>query len=294
MAYRRTSRTLYTGAYFKRHVGFASEGPDAIYQINLNAGLPNASVFLELDTLFGPNTAGPNCHDTTNYDTDYISPCSGGAPLNSWDAVGKIGLGNIEIIEDLNTPTNDTLYVINLFDRQLYKVSIANTAATTRFALPTALPGANQGCNTADVRPGAVSARNGLLYVGLVCSAQTSQLVSDLRAYVYSFNPATNAFSAAPVLEFTLNYSRGCAGDTAGTCSADRSANWLPWATTFTSRALQTNPASTDTTVVYAQPMLTDLVFDKDGSMVLAFRDRAGDQVGNQNLSRPSSTSRLK
>ena len=44
----------------------------------------------------------------------------------------------------------------------------------------------------------------------------------------------------------------------------DRIADWLPWSPTFTSLAQQ-NGSSDQATVVYPQPLLTDIVFDKDG-----------------------------
>ena len=57
-----------------------------------------------------------------------------------------------------------------------------------------------------DMRPFAVAQSDGLFYVGTVDSAQSTQNAADLKAYVYTFNPATGQFSTNPVLEVPLNY----------------------------------------------------------------------------------------
>ena len=66
----------------------------------------------------------------------------------------------------------------------------------------------------------------GFVYIGVVCTAESSNLSSDLRAFVYQLDVATGVF--APVANFPLNYPRGCVSqDSTGQCA---SAAWLPWA----------------------------------------------------------------
>ena len=51
-----------------------------------------------------------------------------------------------------------------------------------------------------------------------------------LQAYVYTANPATLAFSAAPVFQMPLNYRRGLTTHTQGANGA-----WRPWSPTYRS-----------------------------------------------------------
>lgn len=106
---------------------------------------------------------------------------------------------------------------MNLYNRRLYRFPLngALTSTTVQsFAIPgttSALPGAAAGCPTADVIPFGLGQRNSTLYVGLVCNGQTNATSSDLRAYVYAFNPVAGTFGSAPVLEFPLTYAGRCA-----------------------------------------------------------------------------------
>lgn len=122
--------------------------------------------------------------------------------------------------------------------------------------------------------------RDGLLYVGIVNSAQSTQRAADLHAYVYAADPATLAFGAAPMFaiadmtynrDFAARYSSPPAGPS----------NWRPWSATFQ------NVSTVG--LVYAQPMLTGIAFDAAGNLTLGFRDRVGDQGGNASFANPAS-----
>ena len=100
----------------------------------------------------------------------------------------------------------------------------------------------------------------------------------DLRAFVYAFDPATGVdvqpATAGPV--GNLNYPRGVADDPTPDEPGDEvSAGWRPWIATFDTSTGQ------DAFPVHPQPWLTDIVFDGN-NMVLAIRDRFGDQGGFQ------------
>jgi len=140
---------------------------------------------------------------------------------------------------------------------------------------PLNLPGATQGCMVDDVRPFAVTVHDGLVYVGMVCSAESTQLRSDLHAYVYAYDPTSLAFGTAPALEFTLDYSRGHAL----TSNYPLAGTWQPWTqgNTVPAALLDTDPDG-DRRAAYSQPMLADIEF-VDGDMVLAFMDRLGHQA---------------
>ena len=101
----------------------------------------------------------------------------------------------------------------------------------------------------------------------------------NLRAYVFTVNQTTLAYSVAPVFQVNLNYTRGL-----GQRSAGASVAWRPWSATFRS------VNSTAFRTVYSQPILSDIAFD-NGNLILAVRDRVSDQVGNGSLSNPGDPS---
>ena len=281
LAHQRQSNSLFAAAFMKRHTGFGPGGTGAIYRINRNLAPTDPSrqtLFLDLNALF-PGSTGANPHPAG---TDFLRD-----PL-SWNPVGKISLGDIDISED-----EQTLWAVNLNDRQLYEIPIGvppvapPAGSISRFPVPSPTDCPNP---ATDIRPFATGVNGGLVYVGMVCSAESTVSPGNpqgdrtaMRAYVYSFNPATNAFSQ--VLNFPLNYSRGCAvvpGCVQAGAGGFGQADWLPWVNAFT--VIATFYSGSDRLFVYPQPMLTDIVFD-GGDMVLGIRDRFGDQTGFEQFS---------
>lgn len=156
LAYSRTSRKLFAASFFKRHVGFGPNGPGAIYTVD-RTGTGSVTGFY---TVPGATT---NSHQVGTYDRDNGN--------TGWDAVGKTSLGGMAISED-----DSRLYVMNLENRRLYAID-ANTGATITSqpaptTLPLPLPAGT--CPANDVRPFAVSVYRGQVYVGIVCSAESS------------------------------------------------------------------------------------------------------------------------
>jgi uncharacterized repeat protein (TIGR01451 family) len=279
LAYQRTSDNYFIGAFLKRYAGF---GPDAtgsnptsgaIYRINRLTGA--VSVFMDLNTYPAAFQAGADPHPTSR------TSCGPNAFNNCWmydsdsyNLVGKLSLGDLEMSEN-----DRTLFAVNLNTRELLEIPIGIP--------PTAPPAAqirrhplNQGTlpglvcpNPGDVRPFGLGVEDGRVYVGVVCSAESTQNVADLRAFVYSADEnAVGAFRQE--LSIPLNYTRRCA-DSAPNCLPNRRALWQPWTTQWPTPA-QPGPA-----VIHPEPMLTDIVFDR-GDMILGFRDRMGDRTGNQ------------
>ncbi len=285
LAYQRSTTTLYAAAVMKRHVGFgpfgtASTRTGAIYAIN-TAG-PTVTQFVNLNTLGVPTGADPHSGLPANSVTPNHDP-------NSWDPVGKISFGDIDISDD-----ERTLWVMNLSNRSLYEVFINKPAVTPTAGNVTQHAISDPGCSNGEFRPWGVKVHDGLVYVGVVCSAETSQNPADLKAYVLSYNPSTTTFTT--LMTFPLStFSRGCTAND-GTCWP---AKWLPWISSFPGLGSTTLPCWNPTTqtaapcdgaitgfgkqTIYPQPMLTDIEFDERGAMVLGFSDRLGQQTGNAN-----------
>lgn len=263
IAYNRNSRIVYSAAFMKKHAKFGPGGTGAIYQINRGTGA--VSEYVNLNTVFGANTAGANPHNTADYNTDNGQ--------TSWDAAGKVALGGMAISDDMAN-----LFVMNLADRRLYRIPTSGTLNSTTIA-SSAFPATFIDCtNAVNVRPFAVTYYEGQLYVGAVCSSEQGNNNNRLRMYVLQADPSTLVFNATPVLSQPLDYPR---------LEVDPGvpAAWNDWATNFTNLPNQGNFS-------YPQPVFTDVDFDR-GNMIISLRDRMGDQTGYFNASDPNNPANL-
>ncbi|MGD9562890.1 MAG: SdrD B-like domain-containing protein [Pyrinomonadaceae bacterium] len=256
LAYNRTNNRVYAASYFKRHAGLGP-GADGTYGNNDDPGavyLVDPSTSAVTATFTVPN-AESNLHDPTNYGNDNMSA--------GWDAVGKTSLGGMDLSDD-----GATLYVMNLENRRLYALDAAtgvvlgNSVRINTLTLPTP-GGSNTNCPNGsggtNKRPFAVNYYRGQVYLGVLCTAQTTQDAADLFAYVFQVDPATLAITPTPIFTAPLNYDRGLA-------DPGWAAEWQPWRTTITDD------------FAAPQPLFTSLVFEND-NLVLGLRDRAGDQA---------------
>lgn len=277
LAVLRSANKLFSGAFTKRHVGFGPGGPGAIYLTNLTTN--TSSLFTTLNAGADPHTNLPTDPNAANRDE------------GAFDAVGKVGLGDIELSDD-----NRMLYVVNLFDRRIYLIPLVSDppagADPRDFIAPgtiTSVPVPDPGCGNGTYRPFALKFWRGKLYVGMVCSNESLPVQQSPyavpapgNAFVYAFDvaPATNTLSpvATQVLNFPLTYPKGATVDGRPTLR-----QWYAWGSNFYD-ALLGVPGRPADDLAYPQPWLTDLEFDVDGAMILGIRDRFGDQTGYQNL----------
>ncbi|HMS40296.1 MAG TPA: SdrD B-like domain-containing protein, partial [Pyrinomonadaceae bacterium] len=243
----RLSKKLYASSYIKRRAKLGTLGNEssgAIYVINNPASAsPTASVFVDLNTVFGAGTTGINPHpiSTTNWlqDNGTIS------------IVGKTGLGDIELSQD-----GSILYAVNMQNRKLYLIPTAgalNSTTITSFDIPNnGLSTSSGNCSSADVRPfGLGKDAVGGIYVGAVCSAESTGNAAQTHAYIWRFdNPGFTL-----VANNTLSYTR----------STNTTVNWHPW-------------SNIDNVGTNAEPVLTDIDFDISGAMLVGLRDRHGDK----------------
>ncbi|MFK7932839.1 MAG: SdrD B-like domain-containing protein, partial [Saprospiraceae bacterium] len=260
-AWQTTTERIYLSAYHKRLAGFGPNGIDAIYQLDRNGAIQGV---IELDNfLTGTNTAGTDVHD--------FSANGGGVifDANSYPEVGITSFGDIEISADMNT-----LYVMNLFDRKIYafdvstgnvaSVSLLNTpGSTTTFGWSLPDP-----CGASEYRPFGLAWHEGKLWVGMVCEDATN-------AYVYSLDVAGTSFNLEVTVPMT--YTREYIFSEA----VPQNTVWEAWDNDIATVPYSINSAGANEEITYPQPMLTDIEFDPaDGSMLLGFRDRWGDQMG--------------
>ncbi|MEV6239835.1 SdrD B-like domain-containing protein [Lentzea sp. NPDC051838] len=250
LAYRKQDKRIFSAAFAKRLAKYGPEGPGAIYVTPAAGGSA---------TLFAKLNAGATQHAMgTNFDGPFF-----GVP-------GKQSLGDIDISDD-----GSELYVVNMFDKKLYVFDA--TGATAAAAKGSYDIPAGACPNASDWRPGALGVRDGTVWVGGVCSGQSTKKASDLRAVVYPFK--AGAFGAAAVNK-TLDFKRGFA-----MVNKDGSEFWHPWEDTWDPDSKPQSGAQFDPdsrNITWPMPMLTDIGVETNGDLVLAFRDRFGDQVGQQ------------
>jgi choice-of-anchor A domain-containing protein len=275
-AYSNNTSTLFVSAYERRHAGFGPAGTGGIYKVMGAGATATVSTYADLNALFGAGTAGANTHPTgasgANSGTSTASAKLWWHDIDSYDAVGKVSLGGMKLSTD-----QSNLFVVNLADRQLYRMSATVQPTSAAQVQRVAIPAAGDGCPASDSRPFGLGFRYESGFVGVVCTAQTSQDANKLRGYIYRFDPVSMAFDASPVV--TMNLKTLSAGRPGTAGSPD---NWKPWTNAIPASGYQD----------YSQAMIGDIVFDGD-DMVIGLRDRFGDQLadggGNLNAADTSS-----
>ncbi|MBL8297949.1 MAG: DUF11 domain-containing protein [Rhodanobacteraceae bacterium] len=276
IAYQNRTQSLFSSAYVHRGSPLGSTGDTGtIYR---SAGVTRdttniaAAPFITVNGLAGIDT-GANPHPTgTDWTLD----------ADTYAVVGKRGLGDLDISED-----GLTLYTVNLLQREVLVLPIGTgpTAPTAAqiVRVPVPVPSSCNGAapsvaapSTDDIRPFAVTYFDGTLYLGMVCTAQSmrgagatlTSAKAAMRGYVYAMNPATNTFSATPIIEFPLNYPRQFV-------NAGLDGDWNPWNDTFQ----PPDAPGTASSWAYPQPLLTGIAFDAQGRMAIGLRDRLADQA---------------
>ncbi|WP_424216644.1 SpaA isopeptide-forming pilin-related protein (plasmid) [Streptomyces sp. BI20] len=249
VGYSKQKKWIFYGAHAHRSAAYGPDKQGAIYLVDRQS--KETSLFTTVPD------AGTTEHDFTDaghHDVDFMP------------AVAKESLGDVEVSED-----GSELYVVNLNDRKLYVYDATQkTAAAPKgsYAIP------DPGCADAgDWRPYGLGVQDGVVYVGGVCSGESSQSKPDMRAVIRTFDPKAKTFGEI-IMDEPLDFPRGKAFNGASCVGA----GWWPWSDTF--RKTQDNTTCGPSWIGYPQPILADIVVDTDGQLILGFRDRFADQVG--------------
>lgn len=271
LAYSPDQKILYASAVLRRHVGLGSEGLDGIYVIDYSAGTGDGNFLtpINLSTLGVDVGTDPR---TAALPSSVSSPSR---DIEAFEQLGKIGIGDIDMSED-----GKTLYAINLKAKEVVALDVSNPASVSLIS-QTAIP--DPGCNAGEHRPWALDIHDGAVYVGMVCDASNGGDRSDLDLYVKKLSGST--FS--DVYHMELDYTR--TGDYASGGSVIMSgpnSQWLPWADVW-------NGHGYSGFYRHSEPMLLDIEFDTDGSLILMLVARNGLRTGNRNYSIDTSDSSL-
>ncbi len=243
LAYDSSNKTFYASAVVRRHTAMGDEGPGAIYQIKDGV----ATLFTKVENVGTiPSNTERAITEKQNHDSLF-------------NEVGRVGLGDIDISAD-----GTKLYTINLNTNQLVEIDIATKAQKTYDI-------GNPFGDCTDVKSWGIGQNSGKVYVGSVCTTDTTK-----GAYISEFNGALfTPFHQIPLdMDGETSLYSAVFGHTNG------NKRWRTWIT---------NPTDLfdgfGTRVSLAAPILSDIVFDENRGMILGFTDRTAMQAGLQNFS---------
>ncbi|GGP89546.1 hypothetical protein GCM10010278_80060 [Streptomyces melanogenes] len=254
LAHKRDTDQLFVGALTKRLMPYGPAGPGGIYVVDRKT--KQTSLFATVPDAGDAKHSADLTRDT----------------LEINDAVGKEALGDLDLADD-----GHTLYAVGLKAKSLYVYDTTGAGPGKPPAQPSqTIPVPDPGCPSGadDWRPYGLGFHDGALYVGGTCSAESSQKDADLRAYVLKLSGT----SFSTVVSHDLAFERGM-----GYSSVKGDTHWRHWLRTW-------DPQAWFQQANFPQPLLSDIVFDRDGSMILGFRDRLGDQAGYEALAPEGST----
>jgi SdrD B-like domain len=274
LAYQRSAKRLFSTNLVKRHVGNYENpiGTPKIGELFSTDPASGATIpFVDLESI------GITVSDASLRNNAARGLGAATAPTIDIDPLNKVhkyGLLDMAITE-----TDDALFVVNGKDSNLYKINLPANGSAPTSADVTNVMRPNIVCTNGVARPSGLAIKNAKAYLGFVCSAENAAgTAADLTAQVWTYDITSGGWNTAAVLApFALNsYVKGCAS-----VAEPKGCNWTPWRDTW------------DTTLVYGsvsgganeyvagpQPVLADLTFADDGSMILGFRDRLGDLTG--------------
>ncbi|MCB9309228.1 MAG: hypothetical protein H6567_04105 [Lewinellaceae bacterium] len=297
VAYSKQAQKIFTSAFLKRHVGLGPLGSGGIYMIDPTTG--NVTNWLNLDALgiatrgtgsyTGPGPLGPLVPFSPVIGTNAERVLGNGIDQPSYDApafaqIGRLSLGDLDISDD-----GRYLFVMNLYNKTVYRIDLvdpANPQAPTAANVSTRITSwtvPSPGCVNGQHRPFGLEFARGNLFVGLVCSGESGGVAADLEAYIYQVTNFT-AGTYSTLFSIPLDYDKGWAFSYFGDpVVAEANQGWFPWTDNVDETLVQFYYLS------HPQPILCDIVFDVDGSLIMSFFDRNGHQSGWNNYS-PNST----
>ncbi|NOT37244.1 MAG: hypothetical protein HOP11_07680 [Saprospiraceae bacterium] len=271
LGFQENTKQLFSSAFLKRNAELGPAGLGAIYQTNLSNILPspvsnsnfqyygNTKLFLNLDD-FGIQTG----NESTLIRDISFNPNDASRDSTCFPLVGKWGLGDL----DLNK-RGDSLFVVNMYNRSLIIIEIGNPvqlpiAANRITEIPIPAPNC---FNNSDWRPWALKYHEGSLYIGGVCSAESTLKSDDLKAIVYKFDNG----NFSEIINIELNYTKGFLEG--NICS-----NFKHWSNDYYYYQVRGDVSCAPV------PVLSDIEFDSEGNLILGLGDRFGYQTGGRDF----------
>ncbi len=287
LAWQRESRTLLLAAYLKRHAGFGPGGIGAIYQTQISKDGEPTSPSMLLDV----NALGINVGTDPRVDPLPDAASAPNTDMGVFAEVGKRGIGSIELADN-----GRDLYIVNMYEKKLHRINIGNPIKSSFSSADVTgtwdIP--NPNIAGTEWHPMALKAHAGKMYVGGICTQEVNGMpkISDsvnLSGVVYEIDIKSASPAFTEVMRFPITHRRGFT-------NADfryeyRNNYWSAWQNSgdislggpLRADLLGSLLGGNATGLYYSQPLFSAIEFDVDGSMVVALRDRFGDQGGYAN-----------
>jgi hypothetical protein len=272
-AYQKNKKRLFVASMLQRHIGFANtpadiyvvdytdylkgdnSSPKLIGHFSLQGKVPsNGGLAIDLGVV--DRTSGSNYILTDN-------PLAPNIDLDAYAKVGKISYGGIDI-----DYSNNRLWAVNLKQKGLISLDISGdmNALTSADVNQYLIEDLNNvpTCTNGQLRPWGLKIHEGKGYLGLICDASLSKSQDDLSAHIVSFSIQKPQDGFQNVLTFALNYTRQLDG-------------WHAW------EDVRVDLNQTQYGTIYDEPILSDIEFDENNNMYIAFLDRYATKLGTLN-----------
>ena len=260
LAYDSNNKVLYASAAVRRYTGLGEAGAGAIYKIDRND--PTNPIVTLFTTVSNTGTIPSN---TNRNLTSSLTEPSHDTLFNE---VGRTGLGDLDISED-----GQKLYTVNLNSNELVEINIATKAQTTYDI-------GNPFDVCTDVRSWGIGQKDGAVYVGSVCTTDTSKGATISKLNGTTFSSVHNipldmeGESSIPSTDGTDDTKEGLADNK----------RWGTWITDYND-LFKIGANGKGVRASYPAPILSDIVFTENSGMVLGFADRTAMQAGINNYS---------
>ncbi len=302
ITYNGLTQQAFASAFLKRHTGLGPRGLDGVYVLDYADGTGSIIGGFDLQGVTASNGGTIDLGSVTRTGgSDYTLPTNAGTAnidLDAFAKVGTVGFGNIDFGND-----GKSLWMVNLNDRTLVVVDTsqvtisgtnpnnAPTAAVNHYNIVAGGPSSvtitgAPSCTNGTLRPFGLKIRETRGFLGVVCDAATSatrQNPPELIGYVLSFDVSNpTSFTQELSIPFTYNrepYYQMIAGTNAV------AGTWQRWMNTWTDADINT-PASVGCCASFRSapaPILSDIAFMPDGSLILGVMDRFAAQSGWSN-----------
>ena len=287
VAYDKRRNRLFTSAFERAYTGIGANGAGGegkIYVTTLatSGSAVSTAAWLDLETALSADVAGTDPAITSGL--SFVSATPKTISRFEHNKIGHISLGDLEV-----SPDGKTVYVVNLYSKQIYSIPInadgtPNTAAIKTFTPPS--PCAPGSFTTDPATPAGVRPYNAILGLGVhpetgkvYCTVTcTGPAATSLTGTVYSFDPAASTTQFTTELQIPLNISFQTGND--GTEGSYATTTNDPWAT------IANNTDVTDTYSDHA--WMADIAFDiePDGTtfMIVGGRNRFMDATSGSRI----------
>jgi uncharacterized repeat protein (TIGR01451 family) len=282
-----------------------------LVKLSLEGALPsNGGPAIELGSVCRNDSSGgpsnPSCVEAsqggTGISQDYSLPDDPSQTSIDLDAFGKVG--TVSFGGNAISPDQNSLWLVNLYQQALIKLDVSNIDPSSDSSFASSIGSVEQyllddlsglpSCTKGEFRPWALTFHNGYGYLGGVCSGETEDTLlndapsdysattrqrrtnANTSAHVLRFDPSNLSAGFSQQVQFPLSYRRE--PHSSALNSAFNVSTWQPWALGWNDYVNLTMGSGVYQS--YSQAIVSDIVFDDDGAMLIGMADRLALQLG--------------